>query len=371
MSWVNEEFKNLNFGDERLNKRFLSTAALLADAPCGTVNQSIIAPKDKKAAYRLFSNSSFDACHVMQLHGEQTKNRLKNEKIVLSLHDTTYLSYTGKKSIKGLGNIGGKSKTGESYEGDGYIFHAALAVSVDGVPLGLQSFITWSRDKDDTWDVESDRWVDSFHDAKELCNEKTQMIYVADREADQFKLIKEILDNKHHFVIRSRFDRMIQGTDYYLDWDIKNKGRYEKSSYYCPYEKEEIEVEVRYNNFSFNDPKVQRAKHLLRKDIDYVSLNYIEIQQIGKDRRWVLLTNLELNDVTDCMRVMKYYRQRWQIEEYFKVLKGGGCQVEKSNLRTYDRLVNYLSVIAVVSWKMYYYLMLSKKESRTTSKRLL
>lgn len=119
MSWVNEEFKNLNFGDERLNKRFLATAALLADAPCGTVNQSIISPKDKKAAYRLFSNSNFDACHVMQLHGEQTRDRIKNEKIILSLHDTTYLSYTGKKSIKGLGNMGGKSKSGETYEGDG------------------------------------------------------------------------------------------------------------------------------------------------------------------------------------------------------------------------------------------------------------
>jgi hypothetical protein len=368
MSWVEEEFKNINLGDERLNKRFLATASLLADSPCGTVNQSIMTPKDKKAAYRLFSNSSFDSCHVMQLHAEQTKSRIKNEKVILSVHDTTYLSYTGKKSIKGLGNIGGKSKSGDTYEGDGYIFHAGMAVSEDGVPLGLQSFITWSRDKQDTWDVESDRWVDSFYDAKLLCNDSTQMIYVADREADQYKIIKEIIDNKGHFVIRSRFDRMVHGSSYYLDWDIKTSGRYDRSSYYCPYEKENIEVEVRYNNFSFNDPKVNRSRHLLRKDIDYVSLNYVEIQQIGKDNRWVLLTNLELNSVDDCMRVMKYYRQRWQIEEYFKVLKGGGCQVEKSNLRTYERLVNYLSVIAVVSWKMYYYLMLSRKTPEEPAK---
>ena len=51
---------------------------------------------------------------------------------------------------------------------------------------------------------------------------------------------------------------------------------------------------------------------------------------------------------------MEYYRLRWHIETYFKVLKGGACKVEKCCLRTYERIVKYASLFSIIAWRLYY-----------------
>ncbi|MGB0455288.1 MAG: IS4 family transposase [Bacteriovoracaceae bacterium] len=351
---MSDELEHVDFGDKRLNRRLLRTAELMAECPAGSVNQSISDWAPKKGAYRLFSNSKFDANDVMKSHAIKTQERMQDRDVVLCLNDTTYMSYTGKDSIKGLGNIGGSKKNNGDDSGSGFLFHAALALTPEGTPLGIQSFTTWSRSQKKIWDKESKRWQDSYFEAKSLYSKNCQMVYVGDREADQFELMKAISEGQDSFVIRSRIDRYIQGPNSYLSWEIARESKELQGRYECPHTKKQIPVNVRYGSASFNDPEVSRAKHLNRSDIDSVSVNYVQIEQLEAGKRWLLLTNLEVQDLDSAMRVMNYYRHRWQIEEFFKVLKGGGLQVEKSALRSIDRLVNHLSLATVISWKIHY-----------------
>jgi len=353
MDWVNNEFEYLKFGDKRLDNRFKKVCLDLSMTTEGTINRSISNSADKKACYRLFSNKDFDPFKVMDVHRQQTRERMKQEKVVLSLNDSSYMSFTGKKSIKGLGNVGGKTHKGNLYDGDGFIFHTALAVTTDGIPLGVQSFLPYSR-ANNLWDVESERWQASFDQSNELYSNETKMVYVADREADQYELMSYIKRENKDFVIRSKVDRLIHGTNHYLQWEIARDKKVYKTTYFCPELNEDVEVEVKYGSVSFNNPKGNKQPTLRRKGIDYLELNYLEIKRIESEDNWILLTTLEMHNPSDAMKVMHYYRQRWQIEEYFKILKGGALKYEMSNLRTFERLVGQLATACVISWRIYY-----------------
>ena len=51
------------------------------------------------------------------------------------------------------------------------------------------------------------------------------------------------------------------------------------------------------------------------------------------------------------MRIVDYYRARWTIEEYFKVLKTG-CAVEKLQLETAERLTVAISMYMIVAYRI-------------------
>ena len=352
MCWVEDEFKDIHFGDERINKRFLKTMKALGQNTAGSVNESIKDKALKKGAYRLFSNNEFDALEVSKKHREKTAKRMLKHPIVLCLADTTTISHAGKKSIKDLGSVGGKIKRDNEDVADGFLFHAGIALTPSGIPLGVQSFICWSRNlKSHGMGKESEKWSNCFDEASESYTSKTQMIYVADREADQYNLIKHILDNNKDFVIRSKHNRKIHGKNYYLQEEIdKNETvvHHEESDQY-----------IKYGELGFNDPTSLKAENLKHKNVDFVELNYVHTRLY--DKEWTLLTSLPINNKKDALNVINYYQKRWQVEEYFKVLKGGGCKVEKSNLRTFDRLVRHLSSIAVISWRIHYLQQLSRQ----------
>ena len=73
------------------------------------------------------------------------------------------------------------------------------------------------------WDKESERWVELLEDAETTYSENTEMVFIADREADQFQILYDCHNRGHSFVIRSKHDRMIQGEDHYLSWHLNKK----------------------------------------------------------------------------------------------------------------------------------------------------
>jgi IS4 transposase len=358
--WISEEFKKLPLGDKKLDKRFVKTMNILSNRPEDSINRAIGDWKDKKAAYRLFAHSECDSSKILQCHSNQTKERMKGHKVVLSIHDSTYFGFSSKRSIEGLGNIGGSSwdKDGEQIESHGFIGHYALAVSEEGLPLGVQGVKYWSRHYESPWEKESERWGELCDEVEELYSPETQMIYVADREADQFELLYQAVVDKTDFVIRSKANRLIQGKDYYLQWNLDKKQSVKNTIIYVPARKGEVEVSIKCGEVSFNNPKVQKAKHLERKGIRSVKLNVVEVKEIGnltKDAlRWVLFTSLEVNNEEDALKIVSYYRQRWHIENYFKVLKGGCCKVENCCLKSFEKLERYVAAFSILAWRLYW-----------------
>jgi len=354
IDWIKDEFAELDLGDKRLNERFIETASQLFLSPDETINKSMEEFSDKKAAYRLFSNKKFKTDEMFECHQRQTAKRVSQYKRAIAIHDTSFFSFNTKRSIKDLGNINGDNT-------HGFIGHYTLSMSTTGVPLGLLGLMPWSRYYESPWEKESDRWSESFTESDRLCEGGTELIHLADREADIFDLHYTNLKENRLFVIRSSHDRMIEGGDHYLSWHLNKKKVRSEASIYYEKEDRNLAASVKFGQVTFTDPGLRHTPGLLRSQVRQVTLNVVEIKSeekiikkgVEEELRWVLFTNLPVNDLAEALKVVEYYRMRWHIESYFKVLKGGGCKVEKCCLRTFERLVKYASLFSIIAWKLY------------------
>ncbi|MFX4296208.1 MULTISPECIES: transposase [Roseobacteraceae] len=59
---------------------------------------------------------------------------------------------------------------------------------------------------------------------------------------------------------------------------------------------------------------------------------------------------------------LEWYALRWKIETFFRTLKSG-CRIEELRLATADRLANCIALRCVVTWRVTWLAMLSRKAS--------
>lgn len=67
---------------------------------------------------------------------------------------------------------------------------------------------------------------------------------------------------------------------------------------------------------------------------------------------WLLLTSVQVKDFAGACLVMQWYRARWEIELFFRVLKQG-CQIERLRLETVHRLLNALTIYLIIAWRIH------------------
>jgi hypothetical protein len=74
---------------------------------------------------------------------------------------------------------------------------------------------------------------------------------------------------------------------------------------------------------------------------------------------WKLITDLPVTSRKEAIEKLKWYSMRWKIEVFHKILKSG-CKAEASKLRTANRLVNLISVLAILSWRVFWMTMMNR-----------
>jgi hypothetical protein len=142
-AWFDRELAGCSFADERLNKRFRKLLAQLWSA----IGQSIpLVCQDwanAKAAYRSFSNDRVSEADILAGHFQLTHDRMAaSDGPVLVLRDTMEFTYQREKSeangtTKSINS--GRDKAGplRSHTACGILMHSSLAVTTEGLPLGL------------------------------------------------------------------------------------------------------------------------------------------------------------------------------------------------------------------------------------------
>ncbi|MFT4058520.1 MAG: transposase DNA-binding-containing protein [Legionella sp.] len=133
--WIEKELQHVNLGDKRLNRRFLKTSKLIEAKASGSINQSCGSWKEAKGAYRLFRHEKLKEADIYSSHAQETCNRIKGHPFILCVQDTSYLDYDTHIKTQGLGSI---SKAYTKHK-QGLLLHSTLALSEDGLPLGLTS----------------------------------------------------------------------------------------------------------------------------------------------------------------------------------------------------------------------------------------
>ena len=168
------------------------------------------------AAYDLWSSPYFQPSDIHDGHVASTVKRIKEHSVILAIQDTTNIDLTHHPKTSGLGHLDHKKTFGLKV-------HSTLATTINGVPLGIINQQVWARDIENlgiakkrrqrqTNEKESQRWLDSLQLTQKLVPSHTQVITVADSEADIFDLFSQKRPENSHLLIRGTHNRKVDHT---------------------------------------------------------------------------------------------------------------------------------------------------------------
>lgn len=364
--WLAYELSQVSLGDKRLEWRLLDTASKLAANTMGSINQACEDWADTKASYRLFDNKKTTAEKILLPHIKRTGERIAEQPRVLAIQDTTYLDYSHHPAKKGMGPIG----TTKQQALRGLVMHSTLVTTTSGLPLGLVSQEIWSREQkakqmkaDERRKVpieakESNKWLTALSNTVEAMPAGPQLITVGDSEADIFELFNHAVDNlQTDLLIRAAQDRSVCQPEVGRLWTIlANRKIAAHLKVQVPKSKNqtkrEATVSVRFAQITLKAPQHLRSR------MTNIPLYGILVQEIKPPKQdqalcWLLLTTVPVVCFEDAVERIQWYRQRWQIELYHKVLKSG-CQVEKSQLASAQRLLPFIALLSIIAWRLFW-----------------
>jgi len=374
--WIEKECEASNFGDKRLSKRYKIIMECFSQSPQESIPASSRGWSETIAAYRFIHNPEVSFEKILAGHKQATLDRIESSgsSVILAIQDTTSIDMTNHRSSDNLGHI-------ENGAHRGLFIHPTQAVTPDGVNLGLIDSMIWTRDvstkgkkKDRKQkgieEKESYRWLLSYQSSNRVAEQfpdKT-IVSVGDRENDIYEVFASANAevSKSKILIRASQNRKLamEQEETKLLWSaLETTEELGEKQLTLAQTKHHIaraaQLSVKVKEVTLKAPYRKATK------LEDVTLNAILVEEKNAPNEadkieWLLLTTISISSIEDALRIIDYYSCRWQIEMYFRVLKGG-CEVEKLQLETVSSIENAIAVYMVVSWRIQYLLMLGRQ----------
>src|SRR5215813_12769283 len=381
-AWFDRELAGCSFVDERLDKRLRRLVAQIGSAMGQSIPLVCQDWANTKAAYRFFSNDRVSEADILSGHFQSTRDRVaRADGLVLVLHDTTEFTYQ-RESSEAIGITksinSGRDKAGRlrSHTVCGILMHSSLAVTTDGVPLGLTAAKFWTRKKFKGTAAlkkkinptrvpiekkESIRWSENLKQSTELLSDPGRCVHIGDRESDIYELFCTTQQIGTHFLVRTCVDRLAgDGGHTIADEmdDVPVKGLHRVEVRDRNGNPDEAVLEIRYRKIRVLPPIGKQKRY------PALTLTVIHADERGtpKNRKkieWKLITDLPVQSRQDAIEKLEWYALRWKIEVFHKILKSG-CKAEESKLRTAQRLANLIAVFCILSWRVFWMTMLNR-----------
>ena len=356
--WYRHEFETAIFGDKRLSDRLIKVAKDLSEHPTMPINQASGDWHSTKGAYRFFDNEKVNPASILEPHFENTMKRIMPHEVVLSIQDTTTFNYSSHEALK-LGPIG---KEGTN----GIMQHNTLAVSGDGLPLGLLDQITWIRPPEEEAknnkkllleEREIFRWIKSLENSVKRTQHHSNVVSVNDRESDFYEFYDRAESLKAQYLIRLKHNREIsestKGAKSYLqEQHLATTYEIVVPRRTGDYPERTATVELRYAPITVHAPK-DIEESVVHDEINMYGIHVKELEppEGVEAIEWFLVTNVAVSTIKDAMERVRWYLLRWMIEIYHKSEKSC-CSSEECRLETDDRMLNFLAVNSVIAWRV-------------------
>lgn len=372
------EVANSNFKDKRLNARLRSLVRTLSTDSKKSLPRAFNSA-GLEAAYRFFSNQAVTPELILKSHFELTRKRCDEEGDLLIVHDSTKFQYRNDGEREGLGRVKRSNPGGKQ----AFFAHVSLALAADGTrrPLGVAGFRTWIRGPE-AGGVEYQRWEEQIRSSSTQLGALKNAIHVMDREADDYQMFDALARDGHRFVVRCQYDRRLEtelgdehlhshfeGISATIDREVPLTRRKQKkdpiaAKIHPARSMRVAKLSIAATTVALKRPS-NRRKHGAHPP-PTVTINVVRVWEPeppeGEERvEWYLYTTEPISTPEQQLAIVDYYRARWVIEEYFKVIKSG-CDFEKRQLQDYEGLVNLLATFAPIA----YQLLLIRSEARRT-----
>ena len=380
MSWAHDEFRYVDLGDQRLDRRLPQIVDAFYHRAEASLPQTLPRWADAKAAYRFFDNDRVTPDALFDAQSRATADRIAGRPRVLAVQDTTAIDYTHHPATEGLGYLDRAFLAG-------FFLHSTLAVTPDGVPLGLLGGHLWARTAEElgkkqarrdrpTADKESQRWLDAERCTWAAVPDGAEVVTVADREADVYDLFAQDRPPHAHLLIRAAQNRRTDtGALFTALAAASAAGHYTATvGRRGTTPTREARLTLRFCEAAVLAPK--RAKALSPAGAPpAVRVRAVEAVEASPPDgevavHWRLVTTLPVGSLAEAREVVGYYSRRWLIERYHLVLKSG-CRVEGLQLETGARLARAVAMLTAVAWRLLYMTLLARSEPEGSCEQML
>ena len=361
--WIFRELGQANFGDARLTQRAMIIAQDLMEHPdlsLASIYQGNLGALH--GAYRFYNNPAVKPTEILAPHRAATYERSGEESVVLIAQDTCYFNFSSHKALDGVGPI-------ESLNDKGILVHSALAMTREGIPIGLVEQKIWTRDpaefgkgskrkKRPFAEKESARWLETAKEAARGVPDGTHAVIMGDRESDIYDVFAQSEQEPYDLLIRSAQDRRVEhaSTATHL-WEAVESSPILGTMVIDVPRKEghpirQATLTLQATTVHLQIPKGREKDGLGTPKVQVIMAKETDPPADTAPILWILCTTLAVSDFDDARRLVKWYTYRWRIERFHFVLKTGGSNVEKLQLETYDRLARAIALYSIVAWRI-------------------
>jgi len=360
-AWAREELHDADFGHAARATRAVAVLTQLAATPAGTVSNAFRAPAAREGAYRFCENGAIPWTVVAAAPHAACAVRCRGHACVIVPTDGSSLAHTDRAHTHGVGRVGS-----DRVGGRGLKSMLAVALSYDGVPLGVAAHHLWARSdvpdptphaRRDLAAKESRHWTDLMHDFEAslaAAGAATVPWYQLDREADASHVLLRGLEPGVLFTVRAHQDRLLTaqaGRRHHLKLHAALVG--------AP------PVGVIYLDVAAGPARVARIARLevrvvhvgvrlralwSKRALADVPLTAVHVREVGTcpagaaPLDWLLLTTFRVVDFDDAVRVVRAYALRWVVERVHYTWKTGTCHVEDAQLRSFNALAKWATL---------------------------
>ena len=342
-------------------------AAAAARRPSGKISAVFDKTHEREGAYDFLENPAIKASAVAESYFGATVRRACDESkaLVYVVVDGSSINLTDAGDEKDFGPIGSPNCPARGLQ-----MMNALAVSRDGVPLGLVDQLFWARpprkkrtraaaakrnasrpfeDKETSYFVRA-----TVNSVERLRAEGVHAWAIIDREADNRDILLGLAKARCLFTVRSHWDRHTvedalplrevlaqQPSLGSYDVDIGRTGRRAARS-------ATIEIRAKVVTLRF----AKRGK----QPLEMLTLTAVWFQERnpkgGEPLDWLLFTNAPVTTAEQAKDIVDSYRVRWRIEEFHRTWKQGECNVEDAQLRSREAVVKWATILAAVATRI-------------------
>lgn len=361
-----KDFPDLELGDIRREKRFVSIINNLNAKPGGSIPELNRNWYDVKANYSFFGNEGVKIDLLKKCIAGFCRNQIGESSKMLFAHDVTNVSYN-KLQAEGLGYLDNK-------EGRGIMCYSSIAIDPDGIPISLAYQHTWVRPLENLGkaqkrkqtkfeEKESYEWKRGIDAVNESLGVGIEKIHICDRGGDIYDLFFCGYEANTDLLVRSTHNRALSGGSPL--WDtVAQEPAADIVTLDIPdpagKKRVKIKGEVRYYQAQILRPFSSKSEY------ESVELTAIEIKQIGELEdwqteaiHWKLLTTIEVTTTEMALQCVKWYCYRWLIERFHYLLKSG-MQVEKLQLKQAESLQKAIHVYSIGAMRMMQMIYLSR-----------
>jgi hypothetical protein len=370
--WIEAELAECQMHDARHTKRLGRLLDRLSARPVNSIPTACHGWAETVAAYRFLDNPDIGVQEILSGHTQATLQRIRAQEVVLLVQDTTFLDYGTTHPKAGMGTV--KIKTREEY-----LLHPTVVFTPERVNLGVVGMKVWQRPEQPVAqqrknkpmaEKESYRWLEGYHCAcavKQACP-TTLVVNMADREGDIQEWFVDALrrepDQRAEWIIRAKENRRLApgATQRYLWAEMQQTCALGTFTIDLTRQPERpprsVTLAVTAKPVTFHGARRPGGK------LPPVTVSAVYAQESSPPQgeepiEWLLLTSLPVMDFSRACTVVQWYRCRWEMELFFRVLKQG-CKIEQLRMQTDQRLLNALAIYLIVAWRIHNITMASR-----------